>query len=281
MIHLLLISKDRACQLRNLLYSITVNAPKLFDITINYTYSSDQFREGYEKLQKEDLGQIRWKKEENLREDYLNSCRATTCALTCLGTDDCVFYRPFPYSSENVEELVDNETISYSFRLGRVNTLTQDYQTGRMQPPLHDWFNPKIGDKYSGNFVKYDWTSGDPNLNWFYWFSEDFHCYRTEDNLKMTEMVDFKMFRHLEGNLNGGLRQKWFHKPLMCIGHKSYVVNVPTNNCQGEAIPCSKYNNIGLEELNTKYLDGQVIRLEEMDFSNVQGCHSDIKLVLS
>ncbi len=53
MINAIIFSKDRASQLRLLLYSIQKNAPHAFNLNVIYTSSNEEFKQGYEKLKDE------------------------------------------------------------------------------------------------------------------------------------------------------------------------------------------------------------------------------------
>ncbi len=56
MINAIIFSKDRALQLRLLLYSIEKNSPLTFKLNVIYKYSDDSFKEGYEKVKSEFAG---------------------------------------------------------------------------------------------------------------------------------------------------------------------------------------------------------------------------------
>ena len=56
MINGLIVSKNRACQLRLLLESISVNAPSLLnEVLIIYASSNEKFARGYDKLKEEKI----------------------------------------------------------------------------------------------------------------------------------------------------------------------------------------------------------------------------------
>ena len=53
MINAIIFSKDRAAQLRLLIYSIQKNAPHVFNLNVIYTSSNEEFNKGYEKVKEE------------------------------------------------------------------------------------------------------------------------------------------------------------------------------------------------------------------------------------
>ena len=53
MINAIIFSKDRAAQLRLLIYSIQKNAPHAFNLNVIYTSSNEEFNKGYEKVKGE------------------------------------------------------------------------------------------------------------------------------------------------------------------------------------------------------------------------------------
>ena len=74
MINALILSKDRACQLRLLFDSIKKYAPNLFNqITVIYIGSDDEFRQGYDKLiSQEVLPNLVWQKEKDFVQDFID-----------------------------------------------------------------------------------------------------------------------------------------------------------------------------------------------------------------
>ena len=92
MINGLILSKNRACQLRLLLESIKVNAPNLLDeIKIIYTSSDEDFAKGYEKLKSEQiLPYITWEEEKDFVPDFLNALKTCKSEYISCIVEDCV-----------------------------------------------------------------------------------------------------------------------------------------------------------------------------------------------
>lgn len=279
MIDLLIVSKDRACQLKLLLDSIARYATNTFKIRINYTSSGNDYEKAYDKLKSESDGEVVWKREENLREDFIDTLKECDTGFVCISTDDTVLYQPLSGRMRDIKELLDNQTLCFSFRLG-FNTIVQDYRDGRLQPPLTQWETPKIGKHYDGNFIRWPYTEYHQFNNYGYPIGMDFCMYRVEDILPITEELSFETFRTWEGVLAGDWRHRFHHKPLIASFRHSVAVNIPTNESQGGLYAGMKYP-MSLDELNKKYLDGQTLDLDAMDFSEIRGCHQEIKLEFS
>ena len=59
---------------------------------------------------------------------------------------------------------------------------------------------------------------------------------------------------------------------------ESLVVNSPLNLVGSSENMSGQKFGVSLEELNQKYLEGFDPDLDDMDFSNIQGCHQEIQL---
>ena len=141
MINALILSKDRACQLRLLFDSIKKYAPKLFNqITVIYTGSDDRFTQGYDKLiSQEVLPNLVWQKEKDFVQDFVNFFEQCDSEFSCGIVDDCVFYKTVPSDAELVEAAFDDDVFCFSLRLGSNTTCLlytspspRDLSTSRM-----------------------------------------------------------------------------------------------------------------------------------------------------
>ena len=102
MINALILSKDRACQLRLLFDSIKKYTPNLFNqITVIYIGSDDEFRQGYDKLiSQEVLPNLVWQKEKDFVQDFIDFFEECESEFFCGIVDDCVFYKTVPSEPE-------------------------------------------------------------------------------------------------------------------------------------------------------------------------------------
>jgi hypothetical protein len=122
--------------------------------------------------------------------------------------------------------------------------------------------------------IKWEWKKHYYDAN--YSLSVDYHIFTTKDIYKLVNKITFENPNTLEANLQIFSN---FPKQIMAAFEQSVVVNTPINivnevydNRQGEQFAVS------VEELNKKYLNGEVIDLEKIDFSNIIGCHQELLL---
>lgn len=272
MIKLIIISKDRACQLQCLLKSLELNAPKLYKIQINYKYSNDDFRIGYEKLQKEKFFlDIDWKLETNLRRDFISGIQTNKYKLFSMMTDDCIYYRKQNVIYEEIEDLLGDSTLHFSTRLGR-NSVVQNYQTNQLvHVPNYEEVN--------GQFLRWRYKNINSYYNTAYFGAQDGDIWDSSFFYSVVASILFNGFRELESNLCQR-RKEFEYRPYICSFRQSSVVNIPVNQSQGNLYSSEKYH-ISLEEFNNKYLDGYKINLEKT-FENVQivGAHQEILPIL-
>ena len=282
MIDAFIFTKDRACQLHLLLESFRRNAPGLFRPYILWKASTVEYLRGYQQLMRSvdliPLGTT-WDTEvRHVREHFLDAMRwSRQCNnLFCIWTDDCIFYRPLMrVTASDVERAMDDRTICFSFRLG-LNTIVQDYRTGRLQRQLNDWSGICNGD--GERIIHWPWRNYADTDNYGYPIAMDGCCYRPEDLLELSEAWEFDTFRTWEGASNGPPRRDKIKKPLMASFDTSCVINNPSNSMQWPPLAAGHLFPFSAEDLNRKYLDGYVIDLDGFDFSDVRGCHQEFPL---
>jgi hypothetical protein len=274
MINGLVVSKDRASQLRFLLESISANAPKLFgEILVIYTSSDRKFAEGYEKLKSEEiLPNIVWQKEVDFIPDFLNALKTCKSEYICGVVDDCVFYKKIASTAEEIENVMEKaNAFCFSFRLG-LNTTTQNYLDPSFYVPL------KIYDE-NKHFIKWNWKSWDDRLNYGYPISLDGHVFRAKEISDLSHMFEFDRLRHWEGFVNGNCRDK-VDRDIMAAYKQSVLFSIPVNCVQDPPLVAGKLHSFSEGELNEKYLNGEVIDFDGMEhaFQNVTWSHNEFKL---
>jgi hypothetical protein len=267
-------SKDRAAQLDLFLDSFSKNFA-IGKVTVIYTYSSEEFRDGYIKLRKKHGPKwIDWFNQGHLTTKQalyrvLNDCED----MINLCTDDTVYYRP--KVDEDFDEidlkyiLKTDNNLCFSPRLG-LNTIVQDYRTGELQSPLTDYID---GHYYN---IYWNWTKLPPLRNYGFACHQDSYICHIDDFLKIAQF-DWKTMRELEGGLALERRHTMYYKPMMASPVESWCVNVPANNVLAGLHHGQKCYE-SLEDMNKKFLDGQHLSLEKSDFSNIVGCHQEVKL---
>lgn len=271
-IRLFIPSKDRACQLDALLQSLEDHCPGLFMPYIIWKASNESYFAGYCKVLKKFEDVIAFH-EKNIHDDFMTFLKVCHCGrysdVFCMATDDCIFYRPCSIEPEDVNFAMDDETFCFSFRLG-LNTIVQDYSTGRLQPPLSYY------DETYSKYIKWHWKSHNPTDNYGYCAGQDFCCYRATDLLQLLDFP-FNNLRHVESVLS---TEKRIHimKEWMASPRESCAVNIPCNNMQEPFISNPALYQVSPEDLNRRYLDGETIILSDVYNAKIVGCHQNIPI---
>ena len=112
------LSKDRPMQLHLLLESLEKNSNGIFDVSVLYNSSSDEYSEGYEKTRGA-FPDISWIHENDYRDDLLNHLRSRN-EFICFFTDDNILYRNIEFDYDLLTNpFVDFDTMcAVSLRLG-------------------------------------------------------------------------------------------------------------------------------------------------------------------
>ncbi len=134
MIPLFVTSKNRPAQLRLLLESLNRNCPELFNVSVLHFSSEGCYKEGYEKVKEENLLEnVQWSEERTkwphverangvFTEQFYEFLNANRDGHFALMVDDNVFFKKISISADDITKLLDEETFSFSFRLGKNNT---------------------------------------------------------------------------------------------------------------------------------------------------------------
>ena len=120
--------------------------------------------------------------------------------------------------------------------------------------------------------------------NIFYWrgqqgdyrypMSLDGHIFRTEEILPYVLNIEYNNPNTLEGNM----AIKPLNLPKMICYHKSIIVNNPCNKVQ--TVNNNIHGNINPAELNSRFLENNIISLENIDGIENISCHQEIKIML-
>ena len=242
----IIFSRNRAMQLDLLLKSMQKYAPEMFSkaYVLDRADSEDHVK-AYRQLQSEyaDFENLFWVPRLAAHGEMAAQFQAMVTAAigqageyVCFLCDDDVFYRQAP-------EPEMQGTCGFSWRLGK-NT-TWNYMGNRAQR------------EDEGDFV--------------YPFSVDGTVYWTEDVRHwMENCAPFHNPNSFEHFMNQGLvipKLKYaVHSSLVGIPHNSVTEWPQGNRSAGNSA----------EELNRMFLDGYRIDLDQMDFSDVRGCHQEI-----
>ncbi len=246
----IIFSKNRAAQLDLLLRSLRKHAPH--EATRVLWWADDwttlgRFWEGYIKLPLDQFLMAGDDFDLVLRR-VLMECPDETVTFFC---DDDVVFDDVPFS--NIV-FYDEEILCVSLRLGAP-------KKSNLRDGVADW-----------NWVELPRTDhGFPG-------SIDGHTFRVDDIWEMIGESHISDPTELETVL--AMRCEHFaeRRPLMASFAEQKLVGVPVNRVadrsgcpNGETFPQSA------EELNKRFLDGQRIDLDRLDFSGVAGCHHEIE----
>ena len=175
-------------------------------------------------------------------------------------TDDDVFFRAPPAAP-----ILPDGFAAFSLRLGE-NT-TYCYPLSRAQP-----VPPTVG---AGPLIAWDWTRAEGDFS--YPMSLDGHVFATGPLLRILRRTRFSNPNELEGELS---LRRYLAPPLMVAFRESCLVSLPANvvtethhNRSGES---PEYTP---EALNARFLAGERIDLDAMDFSHVRAAHQEIPFV--
>lgn len=266
MITTLIFSKDRACQLELLLRSIHKNFSHISSqINVLYTYTSSDFKSGYNKLQSE-YTDINWVEQNNFKNDTLTILKDSCQKHVCFFVDDNIVYdAPNTYGNQ-VSYILENveEAGCFSFRLGKNTTIQDPYINKKVDPmPIFYSF---------GLFLVWDWTA-QPYNNFGYPFSVDGHVYNTKLILDTIETYSFETPNALEGRFPA------FRIPraMFCMP-KSSVVNNPLNLVGSSENKAGIFYPHSLEELNQLFLNGKRIDLDSLCKNDIVGCHQEMEI---
>lgn len=266
MITAIILSKDRAAQLHLLLESIARFCPRLFGETIIIqNYSNQYYESGYRKVRSlwpeytyiDDNGNLT----QCMQESFVSAKHPFICGIT----DDCVITDYVP-SNEEIEHtlMYDSDVFTFALRMG-LNTIRQNYITGELQPPLTNY-------EEEDGVIKWKWR-GRGMYNSGYPWSFDGHVYRKDELRSITAKANPKSLREWEGKvIAGGLphagnkMSSFLQSKCLCLA-VNCVSSIPMVN--GVFHPQTAW------DLNQQYLAGKSIDLDQLDFTNIIGCHDE------
>jgi hypothetical protein len=253
-------SKDRPMQLEACLRTIIGNAPYRGSVTVIHRATSATYRRGYEML---DFG------ERVEMVDQGADFRSTVVGVlrevgefVVFHTDDDLFFRRTPHAP-----LPPAGCAAFSLRLGE-NT-DYSYSYGREQPLPER--------SHLGEVMIWNWRRAADDFA--YPLSLNGHIFRTDLIRSLVRGVRFRDPNELERELH--LRR---HKvpALMASFMESSVVSIPVNVVT-ESIVNRSGDDPGLsaEALADRFLAGERINVEAIDFSAIRSAHQELALAFS
>lgn len=291
MLPVLIFSKDRACQLHLLLESLERNARDAFDISVVIKYSTEQFKDAYEKLFLRFPG-IKFHIETDLLTDiseWIKRSHAKQYKQVLFLVDDQICNAQITQQDINiiVEQFKDKDTLSFSLRLD-ADKWKGDKGLNRYGDFIYTLI--KNHDDYiSWNSLTFNYYF--PGCNYGYPMSLDGHVYPiTYINAMMATMhfssdselsgTNIKTPNDFESKLNN-IYSLSSYIPLISkvLSFKqAKFVNSPCNRVQNTHLNGfgNKFN-YSQELLNDYYLNDEIIDYDTIDFSSADAPHTELE----
>jgi hypothetical protein len=273
MIDALVFSRDRPMQLDACLRSMYRHLPLGQVIALTYATTSD-YREGYDRLAADTPARI-WD-QDSFRLDALSALASLEPLVLCQCDDSITFG-----DALDPEAAFEDDVISLSIRLGR-NTVychPRDLHHGlpefEERPPflVWDWHDAPDGDLFA-------WQGREGDFG--YPYSLDGNIHRRDSLLEWLDKATFTNPNTMEGCIVHAIGQRRDMPPLLACYPESIQVGLPIN-----VVNQTHGNRFGLvhphepAELNRRFLAGERINLDAMDFSGVIGAHQELELMFA
>ena len=273
----LIFSKDRPMQLHGLLDSVCKYAPDLFNLSVLSVSTLPKYEMGYNKVQ-ECFRNVEFYEEECFQQDVLDWLRVIDrTSHVCFLVDDILYYRSVSLSAKQIKEIVSDFFACFSLRLGE-NTTDQTYAGLPPAESLTPCYSiPLFSPLNNPDYIYWDRLKYSPFENYGYPISVDGHIFKRETILNITNMLEgFNGPNQYEGQL------ALFHQKMpryIASFQNSVLVNSPNNIVQNEAKNIyGKTYPFSQENLCERYLRGERLDLDAIDFSNIKSCHQELEL---
>lgn len=278
-------SKDRAMQLRLFLESLQKNFVDLEDTHVLYSYSNDKFNDGYEKLKSEFSKVTFHAQSDNFYSDILNIVKLSNNYVSFF-TDDDIIYRRVPLFSHILDYIFDQPVACLSLRLGYNMTIRESEGVSFKDSLPEKIFELKAD--ISENLIAWNRTSLPNGGYWSYPLSVDGHIFKKEKMLGFVNEISC-LYKHdcfsgeikQRPNFFESVLQRFYFDlpPMMTSFTESVLVNSPNNRVQDDFKNVSGSSfSFAQEDLNEKYLEGYIIDLEGIDFSDIKCPHQELNL---
>lgn len=259
MINIILFSRDRACQLELLLRSMKLlfKEYKEHQINVLYTYSNQNFENGYNILM-EEYSEVNFIKENNFKEDVMKLIDVNN-KYTVFFVDDIIFKEKFTLKCKQIEIFSNDDSFAcLSLRLHTQLNYCYTMNVSMKSPNMDS----------NGIF---NWRGTDADFN--YTMSLDGHIFKTDMILNLMKDIEFCNPNSLEGSL---ACRPPYDKPLMICFQKSVIFNNPINKVQTNNP--NRHGFIDAYYLNDMFLSGKRIKLEPyLGLQNIS-CHQEMPI---
>jgi len=250
-------SMDRAMQLDACLRSIERNAPYTGRITVVFRGTSERFAGAYRLL--EPGANVRLVPQSgDFRRDVVEAIDPSV-PLTVFHTDDDVFFRRPP-----VTPFLPRGYAAVSLRLGENTTFCYPLDREQRLP----------GTAEDEHMIAWDWTAADGDFG--YPLSLDGHILETRLLLQILGRIRFANPHELEESLY--VRRDLVPRRMLAF-RQSCVVSIPANIVsETHANRASTDAALSPDVLNDRFLAGERIDLDGLDFTGVRGAHCEVPL---
>jgi hypothetical protein len=242
-------SKNRACQLDLLLRSIEKYWVGYKNHIFNVIYTADtEFESAYSELFVDHQWVDVWR-ETNLKDEILDSIHGSD--YTMFLCDDDVFTREYK-SQPSIPGL---DVACISLRMGK-NIMSHYIKGDSPAPKLNNGF--------------WDWRGG--NIDWGYPMSAGSgHIFRTLDIMPIVKNGTYNNPTEFEDAMNA----MKINRPLMFCYEHSIVFNMAINRVQTRRNTLC--GEISAKELNTRYMNGERIDIEQFHKYDNKSAHVILK----
>jgi hypothetical protein len=217
---------------------------------------------------------IRWVYENNFREDVIQIISDFKNDLTCVATDDCIIYRGIPEEDRTcIYDLMEKpDMFAFSLGVGK---------NARYSQSVGVWFDTPPFTHY-GDILVWNWKGVTNRSEFSCPFIFCGNIVRKSELLSYINMAgNFSKPNSLESQL------QWLQQTIRntmpdncaCLEH-SIMVHSANNRVQEEFQTASgtEYPE-DVDNLNSLYMSGQIIDVDNLNFDNVAGLHKEIKFV--
>jgi hypothetical protein len=250
-------SRDRALQLDACIRSMVRFAPYKGPVVVLYTTSTDEFERGYRELAlPERVTLVR----ETTFEVDVHRTIGDAGDFLVFHTDDDVFFR-----SASVAPVLPQDAAAFSLRLGLNTTYCYPFARAQEVPET----------AASDAYIAWDWTRGTGDFS--YPLSLDGHIFRTSMLTKLLSRARFMNPNTLEAAL---MRRRHLAPSLMVAYRESVLVSLPLNIVSTtQRNRAAEDPSLSPEALNERFLAGERLDLDAMDFSTIGAAHQVIEPV--
>lgn len=265
-------SRDRACQLDALLRSIDANLDtgepdRKPAVGVLWTATGDRYALAYMRCAAAHPA-IHFRRERDFQGDL--GLLMPPRGLVCFFTDDDIVHGHA--SLRDAARVLESESVvAFSFRLGENTTYCYPHDCEQALPlPL----------VRTGSRMRWQWV--DAAYDFGYPLSLDGHVMRATDVWSAIGNGSARNPNELESRIALAAPLLLGCRPWFASYRQSVVTGIPANRVN-ETHPnrCNEDPAFSPSALNDRYLAGERINLDAIDFTGIRGAHQELELVLA